>query len=279
MERAQKERKELALYDRIGIGYDTTRRADPYILSRLLAHLSPSSGQRYLDIACGTGNYTSCIAAAADVAVVGVDLSERMISTARGKPASLQRGKVWWLAGDAAKLPFQDRCFAGALCTLAIHHLLDLRAAFIEGGRVIHDGRLVIFTATAEQMSRYWLCRYFPQMMVRAAKQMPSLDRIRAALTEAGFGRIVLEPYSVQRDLADFFLYSGKHRPEVYLDAHVRAGISSFASIATADEMETGCARLARDIEAGRMQEIVAAHDHEGGDYLFVTAAMTVPRT
>ena len=45
-------------YDIIGKGYNTTRKADPYLSSRLFHLLSPVKGETYLDIGCGTGNYS-----------------------------------------------------------------------------------------------------------------------------------------------------------------------------------------------------------------------------
>jgi hypothetical protein len=50
------------LYDRIGIGYDTTRRPDPVIAERLGRHLAQDRSGNYLDIACGTENYTLTLA-------------------------------------------------------------------------------------------------------------------------------------------------------------------------------------------------------------------------
>ena len=47
-----------AIYDAIGTGYNSTRQADPYLTSRLLYFLKPQPGKLYLDIGCGTGNYT-----------------------------------------------------------------------------------------------------------------------------------------------------------------------------------------------------------------------------
>jgi hypothetical protein len=41
------------LYDRIGSGYDVTRRADPYIAGRLFHHLRPVPEAAYIDVACG----------------------------------------------------------------------------------------------------------------------------------------------------------------------------------------------------------------------------------
>jgi ubiquinone/menaquinone biosynthesis C-methylase UbiE len=52
----------MAIYEQIGKGYDLTRRADPYIVSRLRHHLGVGAHLSYLDVACGTGNYTSALA-------------------------------------------------------------------------------------------------------------------------------------------------------------------------------------------------------------------------
>jgi hypothetical protein len=72
--------------------------------------------------------------------------------------------------------------------------------------------------------------------------------------------------------LQDLFLYSGKYRPEIYLDENVRSGISTFALLASADEIAAGCQRLAADINTGRITEIVKKYENNHGDYLFVIA-------
>lgn len=51
-----------ALYDAIGQTYDTTRGPDPEIIRTLLQLLLPISQGRYLDVACGSGNYTDVLA-------------------------------------------------------------------------------------------------------------------------------------------------------------------------------------------------------------------------
>ena len=48
-----------AVYDKIGAGYDRQRRADPAIAETLALALRAPSGGPYLDLACGSGNYTS----------------------------------------------------------------------------------------------------------------------------------------------------------------------------------------------------------------------------
>ena len=46
------------LYDAIGTTYTKSRQADPAIVQALLQSLSLLPSRAYLDLACGTGNYT-----------------------------------------------------------------------------------------------------------------------------------------------------------------------------------------------------------------------------
>jgi ubiquinone/menaquinone biosynthesis C-methylase UbiE len=255
------------LYDHIGTSYDVTRRADPYLVEQLLHHLAADPTGTYLDLACGTGNYTMAVAQTG-LRVHGIDQSPRMIAAAQTKS-----GAVTWHIGNVEALPFPDRLFSGVICTLAIHHFQALQPAFQEAFRVLARGRLVLFTSTAEQMHGYWLNAYFPTAMARSIAQMPSRSAIVQALGQSGFASIHTEPYEVQRDLQDFFLYSGKHRPEMYLDRHVRAGISTFAALADPAEVEDGCQKLSQDIASGRIVDLIAGYQHAQRDYLFVVGA------
>jgi ubiquinone/menaquinone biosynthesis C-methylase UbiE len=260
----------VALYDRIGVGYDTTRQADPGIVERLLALLDVPAGSACLDLACGTGNYTVALAQAG-LQITGLDVSRQMLISARAKPAAVSSG-VRWVNGDAASLPFTDGAFDAAVCTMALHHFPQPERAFREIGRVLGTGRLVCFTADPEQMRRYWLNVYFPQAIERATLQMPPVERSLGQLAAAGFSRIERVPWRVTPDLRDLFLYAGKYRPHLYLDPSVRAGISTFANLADAEEVERGCTRLAADLESGRFAEVLAAAEHDDGDYLFLVA-------
>jgi ubiquinone/menaquinone biosynthesis C-methylase UbiE len=256
----------VALYDQIGRGYDTTRQADPGVVGRLLALLAVPGGSRCLDVACGTGNYTTALAAAG-LAIVGTDVSRQMLTTARAKAPGL-----CWVQADAAALPAADGAFQAAVCTMALHHFRQPARAFREIARVLDGGRLVFFTADREQMRRYWLNEYFPDAIERATRQMPPLEQTRAQLADAGFRRVICEPWAVTAELQDLFLYAGKYRPALYLDPRVRAGISTFANLAQPAEVEQGCVRLTADLESGRFADVLAASGHDGGDYLFIVA-------
>lgn len=253
----------MTVYDSIGGGYDTTRRADPYIVSRLLHHLKGNNG-RYLDLACGTGNYTQALKQQG-MDITGIDVSEYMLQLARDKNSSID-----WVLGSIESLPFPDNAFSGAICIQAIHHLQNLESAIKEAARVI-TGSVVIFTAIAEQLENYWLNEYFPEAMRKSIQQMPGEEVIYKALRGAGFRRIWWEPYEIRDSLQDFFLYSGKHNPEIYLDAGIRKGISTFASLAEPGEIEQGCARLKADIGSGKILRVMESYSAWGkGDYMFI---------
>jgi ubiquinone/menaquinone biosynthesis C-methylase UbiE len=97
------------VYNRIGKMYDATRRDDPEILHRLLRHLSAEQGAPVLEVACGTGNYTTALAESG-FRMTGVDVSDVMLSRARSKSA-----EVNCVQADAVQLPFADGSFRGAV--------------------------------------------------------------------------------------------------------------------------------------------------------------------
>ncbi len=255
-----------AIYDSIGVGYDTNRRADPAIAGQLAEALGAPGGA-FLDLACGSGNYTAALAGLG-YDLTGLDLSSRMLMAARAKP-----GDVNWVLAAVERLPFENLTFQGALCTLAIHHFHDMAAAFRECRRVLRPrGCFTLFTGEAGQMRDYWLNAYFPIAMARSIARMPKRAEIERCLRGAGFGKISFTPYWVSGDLQDHFLYSGKNDPEFYLDDAVRASISTFAQHGDPREIRNGVARLRVDLKNGQFETTRRAYHSGLGDYMFVSA-------
>lgn len=255
-----------AVYDEIGLAYDTTRKADPEIVNRLYHHLQLDKGAKVLDIGCGTGNYTVALNQRG-LSMTGMDISSTMIDGARMKDPDMH-----WVKGDSSSLPFEDCTFNGAISSMVIHHYKDLEGPFGEAYRVISDGRYVIFTSSPEQMQNYWLVEYFPKAMVSSWSQMPSVEKVTEVLRRVGFSIVGAETFMVQPNLKDFFLYSGKYNPQAYLDPIVRKGISTFASLAAEEEVRKGCLKLKVDIESGRISDILLKFSSIKGDYIFIVA-------
>ena len=257
-----------ALYEIIGQGYDQTRKADSSVTARLMHHLDDTPGQKWLDLGCGTGNYTAALAqAGADI--VGVDPSEDMLRQAREKYPAMT-----WTQGQAEALPFADESFDGAITTLTIHLWDNLIKGFQEINRVIKPGgRLVIFTSMPHQMKGYWLNEYFPSVIAQSMRMMPGFDSLQATLGRGGWRLTATEKFFVTKDLQDLMFYSGKHRPELYLESTVRSSISYFAAAENQAAVDQGLERLKADLESGAFEAVRERYANSFGDYMFIVAS------
>jgi ubiquinone/menaquinone biosynthesis C-methylase UbiE len=256
----------LAKYDSIGIAYNTTRIADPYLFGRMEALLQPNKTGTYLDLGCGTGNYTLAFAKKG-YKFIGIDPSERMLQTAKSRSDSVQ-----WIKGSANQLPVNKNAFDGALATFTIHHWENLSLSFEEIQRVLQpEAQLLLLTSTPEQMEGYWLNHYFPKMMADSIHQMPSLENILAATQHLKLKVTGTEKYFVHPTLKDHFLYVGKQRPHLYLNTAVRNGISSFSNLANKEEVKSGLKKLSKDLDSGKIKDVMKEYENELGDYLYVS--------
>ena len=99
-----------------------------------------ASGQRVLDVACGTGVVARTVA---DIVgthgqAVGVDLNPAMLVVARAARPDLE-----WSQGDAEDLPFASASFDAALCQSALFFFPDPGRAVQEMARVVGSGGTV----------------------------------------------------------------------------------------------------------------------------------------
>ncbi len=98
------------------------------------------TGQRVLDVACGTGIVARTAAGrvGSTGSVVGLDLNEAMLSVARRVSPDLE-----WRQGDAAALPFENAEFDSVLSQMAMMFFPDPAAALREMARVARPGGTV----------------------------------------------------------------------------------------------------------------------------------------
>jgi SAM-dependent methyltransferase len=258
------------IYNKIGLGYNTTRQADPYLVGRIHQFLSPQKNKFYLDIGCGTGNYTVALANLG-LQLTGVDPSEIMLEEARKKS-----NLVEWKNGSSEQIPASNNSFDGALATLTLHHWKDIPSAFKELYRVLKPkSKLVFFTSSPAQMQGYWLNHYFPRLIEVSGKNMPAVESIEIIAPGEGFILECVENYFVKPDLKDLFLYSGKHNPELYFNEHIRKGISTFSVLSNKEEIENGLNHLRTDLDSGKFQIIKERYENDLGDYCFVVFEKT----
>jgi SAM-dependent methyltransferase len=96
-------------------------------------------GSRIMDFGCGTGILFPELVARG-YRVVGLDLSLDMLQAGgKGPDVSL-------VCGDGCFLPFVSASFDAVFCRGSIHHVPDLKRAFIEIVRVLKSGGYLIFS-------------------------------------------------------------------------------------------------------------------------------------
>lgn len=99
----------------------------------------PRSGERVLDVACGTGT-SSYALARAGATVVALDFSLGMIEEGRRRHPSIE-----FIEGDAEKLPFGDDEFDAVTVSFGLRNVEHPKVALAEMYRVLKPGgRLVV---------------------------------------------------------------------------------------------------------------------------------------
>jgi SAM-dependent methyltransferase len=119
--------------------------ADEKRIARLLLGLSPGDG--VLDVACGTGNFSRDFARTVgpEGLVVGIDVSETMLSRA---VEDTREDNLAYVRGDAQELPFIDRSFDAVCCFAAFHLFADPMRALDRMTEVLTPGgRIALFTS------------------------------------------------------------------------------------------------------------------------------------
>jgi SAM-dependent methyltransferase len=104
----------------------------------LVRGLEPREGERWLDVATGTGD-VAFLAARAGAVVTGLDLSEPLLEIARERAAH-EGLAVSFDLGDAQRLPYDDASFDVVSSSFGVIFAPDSGAAAGELGRVVRPG-------------------------------------------------------------------------------------------------------------------------------------------
>jgi SAM-dependent methyltransferase len=218
-------------YDRLGQHYSITRRADPFIASRIRAALGDAAS--VLNVGAGAGSYEPT-----DRRAVAVEPSLVML---RQRPDDAAPA----ICAVAESLPFGANTFDSAMAVLTIHHWTDARKGLAEMQRVAKR-RVVVLTWDQAVNDQWWLpSAYFPGIR--------ELDRLRAVpigIIAEVLGHFSIESVPIPHDCADGFDIAFWRRPHAYLNPEVLASMSNFAVLDPA-ERAAGAQKLADDLADG----------------------------
>jgi len=178
--------------------------------------LAPSDGERFLDLATGTGDVALEIASrpAKGMHVCGLDFSLPMLLRARKKIRASQRNETIFLqAGSGEDLPFPDNSFDGLICAFGIRNFADVPRGLDEIRRVLKPGgRAVILEFSMPRRGplgnvyRWYFDCVLPrvgrwvsghpdayQYLPRSVAAFPSREEFGEAMGRKGFSSIRLK--------------------------------------------------------------------------------------
>jgi ubiquinone/menaquinone biosynthesis C-methylase UbiE len=161
---------------------------------RLVELAAPTAGMRILDAATGTGFAAIAAARAAGPTahVLGVDISEGMLSRARQSITSRGTTNIELIKADAASLPHLDTgSFDIVLCSAGLLYL-PVQPALREWRRLLKPGGLVAFSTMREGFPA--AARLFREhaghyglVLTDPATPLGTPSRCRQELRDAGF--------------------------------------------------------------------------------------------
>ncbi len=169
---------------------------------RMADRVSVQSGDRVLDVACGTGSWALCAAARVGPGgrVVGLDISPDMLAVARRKSGAGLPVVVEWHEGSVDAMLFDDASFDVVCCQLGLMFFPDKVAALREMRRVLAPGgRLVAMVwGRMDQcpgqmaVAAAWSRQFGDDAAAGFRRQhsLADITEVKSLLAEAGFTAI-----------------------------------------------------------------------------------------
>jgi ubiquinone/menaquinone biosynthesis C-methylase UbiE len=174
-----------------------------------LGWLQPASGQRWLDVGCGTGAFTQLVLKhCAPKSVAGVDPAPAQIEHARK-----QTPQAEFQVADAIALPFGDNEFDIVASALVINFIPDRAKALAEMRRVLSPGGIVAAylwdrspaaDASPHAPMEHGLHRIGAEILRPPIAPESTPDGAQAALERAGFTEISINGIEANQTYRDF---------------------------------------------------------------------------
>jgi len=165
-----------------GADYERLARRFAPVHDDLVRRLGPEPGERWLDVATGTGE-VALRAARAGADATGVDISAELLELARRKPGA---DAVRWDVGDAQALPYADASFDVVASCFGVIFAPDVEAAARELARVCAPGGRLGLACWRPDQGPHALCQRFARGEVPAGPDEWGRDeRVRELLGDA----------------------------------------------------------------------------------------------
>jgi SAM-dependent methyltransferase len=227
---------------------------------RLVALVEPQSGERALDVGCGTGIVSRLVAPCIGPSgtMTGIDLNPAMLDVAR-RVAAQEGLTIDFREGRAEALPFADGSFDLVLCQYALMFFADRAAALAEMRRVLdHGGRAGLSVWQGIERHPFYqeldgaIERRLGESSVGDIFALGDLDALRDLLGGAGFTEVRFEPFSFTACFPD---------PEAFLAGEIDLDT---AAIPAMQHLDAGARRDLVASIRGDMDAALREHTHDG---------------
>ena len=175
--------------------------------------LAPRKNTHLLDVAGGTGDiaFRFFKRTKGQATVTILDRNENMLK--EGKRRAIVgkiEGDLWWVCGDAMKLPFENEVFDYYTISFGIRNVLDIKRCLSEAFRVLKPGgRIMILefskveNPTLNKIYDAFSFNVVPrlgkliandaesyQYLVESIRKFPSQERLAGLVSESGFKQV-----------------------------------------------------------------------------------------
>ncbi|WP_219465012.1 class I SAM-dependent methyltransferase [Nonomuraea rhizosphaerae] len=221
------------------------------------------SGDRVLDVGCGTGQSTREAAHAAVAgSVVGVDLSAPMLERARRLSDEQGLRNITFQQGDAQVLRFPPASFDLCVSRFGVMFFADPVAAFTNIGRALRPGARLVLLVWQDHDRNEWASAFRRSLTGATVAPAPSADGpgpfsladpaiARGILAAAGFTQVS---------------FTDVHEP-VYYGPDPGAAFDNMLRLREYRDLLAGLDPVAAEQARTRLHAMFAAHDTGSGVY------------
>ncbi|GAB2766579.1 bifunctional demethylmenaquinone methyltransferase/2-methoxy-6-polyprenyl-1,4-benzoquinol methylase UbiE [Salinimicrobium soli] len=211
------------MFDTISTNYDGLNRVISFGIDvkwrkKVVKMVSDTNPSSVLDIATGTGDLAISLAQTGAKEVVGLDLSEGMLSVGRKKIA--EKGlsqKIRMIQGDSEALPFEDDRFDAITVAFGVRNFENLEQGLSEILRVLRPGGIFVVLETSvptrfpfKQGYHFYTKNLLPLIgkifskdkvaysyLSESAAAFPHGETFNNILRNIGFNRVVNKPQTM----------------------------------------------------------------------------------
>jgi demethylmenaquinone methyltransferase/2-methoxy-6-polyprenyl-1,4-benzoquinol methylase len=143
------------MFNNISKNYDDLNRVISFGIDiswrkKVVQIVSKNNPQQILDIATGTGDLALMMSTLASEKIIGLDISEGMLSVGKEKISKAQlNDKIEMVVGDSEDIPYADNTFDAITVSFGVRNFANLDKGLGEIRRVLKSGGILVILETS----------------------------------------------------------------------------------------------------------------------------------